>query len=67
MREEIEEVEGESGGVRVFLSDKGVEVLRKALAKKGDRRKRVQGTSFTLQGRNRKKRLGSGLLTFEAE
>ena len=35
MREETYEVEGESGGARVFLSDKGVEVLRKTLSKKG--------------------------------
>ena len=35
MREETEEVEGESGGVRVFLSENGVEVLRKNIAKKG--------------------------------
>ena len=34
MREEIKEVEGELGGERVFLSDKGVEVLSKNLAKK---------------------------------
>ena len=35
MRKEIEEVEGESGGARVFLSNKGAEVLRKTIAKKG--------------------------------
>ena len=34
MREETKEVEGESGGVRVFLSGKGEKVLRKSLAKK---------------------------------
>ena len=34
MREETKEVEGESGGLRVFLSDKGEKVLRKAISKK---------------------------------
>ena len=35
MREETEEVEGESGRARVFLFENGVEVLRKTLSKKG--------------------------------
>ena len=34
-REETEEVEGESGGARVFLSDKGAEAFKKTLTKKG--------------------------------
>ena len=35
LREETEEVEGDSGGARVFFSNNGVEVLRKTLSIKG--------------------------------
>ena len=35
MREETEEVEGESGEVRVFFTNKGAEAFKKILAKKG--------------------------------
>ena len=33
--EEVEEVEGDSGGVEIFLIDKGAEIFKKTLAKKG--------------------------------
>ena len=35
VREEVEEVEGDLGGVRVFLTDKGAEIFKKTLAKEG--------------------------------
>ena len=35
VREEIEEVEDDSGGAEKFLTNKGVEIFKKTLAKKG--------------------------------
>ena len=35
VREEVKDVEGDLGGARVFLTDKGVKVFRKTLTKKG--------------------------------
>ena len=35
VREEVKEVEGDSGGAKVFLTDKGAEIFKKTLAKKG--------------------------------
>ena len=35
VRKEVEEVEGDSGGAKVFLADKGAEIFKKTLAKKG--------------------------------
>ena len=35
VREEAEEMEGDVGGARVFLTDKGAEVFKKNLSKKG--------------------------------
>ena len=35
VREEAEEMEGEAGEARVFLTNKGAEILEKKLTKKG--------------------------------
>ena len=35
VREEAEDMEGDAGGVRVFLTDKGAEIFKKTLTKKG--------------------------------
>ena len=35
VREEVEEMEGDAGETRMFLTDKGVEIFKKTLTKKG--------------------------------
>ena len=61
-------MEGNAGGVRVFLFYKGPETFKKTLVKKGFIEKRgFKELVLPFNKKNREKRLGDDLPTFGAE